>query len=69
MAQHHQELLARLLPRVLGELAPEALALLQSHLEWTELAAGQTLMTQGEPGDAMYLLLSGRLRVFARDCP
>ena len=39
-------------------------ALLRRHLSWVELAAGDTLMFQGEHGDAMYLSISGRLRAF-----
>jgi CRP-like cAMP-binding protein len=32
-------------------------------LDWVELPAGGVLTRQGEPGDAMYLLASGGLRV------
>lgn len=66
-AAHHQHLDALLrhqLHELLGEIAPPATELLLQQLEWQELAAGQVLMTQGEPGDAMYLLLSGRLRTY-----
>jgi NTE family protein len=47
---------------MLGDVDAEALQLLRSHLTWVELAAGDTLMRQGEHGDAMYLSISGRLR-------
>ena len=43
------------------------MALLLEQLEWVEIAAGQTLMTQGDPGDSMYLHVSGRLRVYVRN--
>ncbi|WP_205849079.1 patatin-like phospholipase family protein [Natronospirillum operosum] len=33
-------------------------------LTWVEVAAGETLMVQGDPGDAMYMAVSGRLRVY-----
>jgi len=36
---------------------------LQAGVEWLELPAGGVLMREGEPGDAMYVLASGRLRV------
>lgn len=36
---------------------------LQRELDWVELPAGSVLMRQGDPGDAMYMLASGRLRV------
>ena len=32
-----------------------------------EIAAGQTLIAQGDPGDSMYLSISGRLRAYIRD--
>jgi NTE family protein len=40
-----------------------AIRTLQAGLEWQELPAGGVLMRQGELGDAMYVLASGRLRV------
>jgi len=40
-----------------------AVRTLQESLEWLELPAGGVLMRQGEPGDAMYVVASGRLRV------
>lgn len=36
----------------------------RERLRSVEVASGEVLMSQGEPGDSMYLLLSGRLRVF-----
>ncbi len=62
-----EELLMRQLPALLGELDAASLALLMDKLQWLELAAGQTLMRQGDPGDALYLLLRGRLRTFIHD--
>ena len=50
----------------LRELLPgaddEVLRQWRSRLRPAPLSAGQVLMRQGEPGDSMYLLLSGRLR-------
>ncbi|MDO9143752.1 patatin-like phospholipase family protein [Rhodoferax sp.] len=57
-----EQVLIHHLQRMLGDVDAEALALLRSHLSWVELAAGDTLMFQGEHGDAMYLSISGRLR-------
>ena len=62
--KHLEALLMRQLPSFLGSLEPAALALLLPQLEWVEIAGGQALMTQGEPGDAMYMLVSGRLRAY-----
>ncbi len=60
-------LLEPLLRAFLGAIDDEALAILRDHLEWVEVAAGETLMTQGEPGDAMYISVSGRLRAYVED--
>jgi NTE family protein len=62
-----EDLLARQLRTHLGGLDADGLAQLQRRFEWVELPAGQTLMTQGEPGDAMYMALGGRLRAYIRD--
>ncbi|MCV2354600.1 cyclic nucleotide-binding domain-containing protein [Paucibacter sp. B2R-40] len=60
-------LLLQHLPALLGEVDPPTLDLLRHSLQWVELPAGQTLLRQGEPGDAMYLLLRGRLRTYMTD--
>lgn len=60
-------LLEPLLRAFLGAIDDEALAILRDHLEWVEVAAGQTLMTQGEAGDALYISVSGRLRAYVQD--
>ena len=65
--KHLEALLLQQLPQLLGDLEPAAVELLLTHLEWVEIAGGQPLMTQGEPGDAMYLLVSGRLRTYIDD--
>ncbi len=68
MPQYFQnDLLAQHLRAYLGELEPAALALPADKLQWVELAAGATLMNQGEPGDSMYISVSGRLRAYVRD--
>ncbi|WP_310389477.1 cyclic nucleotide-binding and patatin-like phospholipase domain-containing protein [Roseateles sp.] len=62
--QHLEALLRQHLATLLGEIEAQAIELLLQHLEWVEVSAGQALMTQGDAGDAMYLLLSGRLRTY-----
>ena len=68
MRQAHQdELLERHLRTYLGDVGPAAVAELRACLQWRDVPAGQTLMKQGESGDAMYLILSGRLRAYVED--
>jgi NTE family protein len=57
-------LLDRHLTDLLGPLDPAALDLLHRHLQWQTLSSGDTLLCQGEPGDSMYLVISGRLRAY-----
>jgi NTE family protein len=59
-------LLGQHLQAYFGALEPAAMALLRCSLQWMEIKAGQVLLTQGEPGDAMYLVVSGRLRAYVR---
>lgn len=65
--QEQSELLVRLLRNFIGPIDEAALSVLKNHLEWVEVAAGETLMAQGDPGDSMYLSVSGRLRAYVRD--
>lgn len=44
----------------------ETLKDLVGNVQWIELRAGEVLMAQGSPGDAAYLTISGRLRVYVR---
>ncbi len=46
-------------------LPPEVLSDLVGQLERTYISGGETLYRQGEPGDGLYAVLSGRLRVYA----
>jgi NTE family protein len=64
---HREVLLAQLLARMLGDVAQDAMQYLRQQLRWVELAGGEVLMEQGEPGDSGYLMISGRLRVYVRD--
>ena len=68
MRQPYQdELLDRHLKTYLRNVEPAALDEMRACLEWLEVPGGHTLMTQGEAGDAMYLVLSGRLRSYVND--
>jgi NTE family protein len=55
------------LTALLGPLEPTVMARLLAALRRVHLASGETLITQGEPGDAMYLALTGRLRAYVTD--
>jgi len=66
-ADYQDRLLEQHLTQLLGPLEPDALQSLRGELAWVELAAGHTLMAQGEPGDSMYLSISGRLRAYVTD--
>ena len=59
----HPEL-ADILMDVVGELDPTVVASLEHELRWETLPQGAILMRQGEVGDCLYLVVSGRLRVF-----
>jgi NTE family protein len=65
-SDYHDRLLADLLAQVFGTLDAHALALLRDHLRWVAIAGGQTLMAEGEPGDSMYVSVSGRLRAYVK---
>jgi predicted acylesterase/phospholipase RssA/CRP-like cAMP-binding protein len=42
---------------------PAVLAEIEAHAEWVALAGGETLFSRGDPGDAAYVVISGRLRI------
>jgi NTE family protein len=65
--QHQEALLDASLHALFGELEPATRALLREQLQWVHLPGGAVLMTQGEPGDALYIAISGRLRAYVRD--
>jgi NTE family protein len=64
---HRDALLAQHLQALFGEVSAEALQFLRAHLQWVEVAAGEVLMEQGDPGDSAWLSISGRLRVYVRE--
>ena len=57
--------LAVVLNNLLGEFDIGALQELQAELEWQQLSHGEILFDQGDPGDAMYIVVNGRLRIVA----
>ena len=56
--------LRRALPCVLGDLDESAFEVIRPHLswDWVELSAGDVLFVEGDPSDALYVVVSGRLQ-------
>lgn len=52
------------LNQLFGHLEPEVLATIKDLIEWVPARAGTRLFSEGEPGDAAYLVVTGRLRAF-----
>jgi NTE family protein len=61
---YQESLLLQHLRSYLGIVDEAAIDVVRGRVRWLQLASGETLMRQGEPGDALYLLVSGRLRVY-----
>lgn len=57
-----QQMLA-VLPALLGPLDGELLAAIERQATWLTMRSGQVLFRQGDPGDAWYVVTSGRLAV------
>lgn len=55
--------LIRLLPQVFRTSGPKVLREMGRRFRWVRLERGEKLFSQGDPGDALYILVSGRLRV------
>lgn len=47
-------------------LDPEARAAIEAEAQWTDLGSGDVLFREGDAGDALYVLISGRLRVLIK---
>jgi len=62
LQESHAALLRDVLREELGELAPSVWEKLLPSIRWKQLAAGEQLFREGETGDAMYVVVSGRLR-------
>jgi NTE family protein/lysophospholipid hydrolase len=55
------------LNQLFGHLDTEVLATIKDLIEWVPVRAGTRLFEEGDPGDAAYLVVTGRLRAFRRD--
>ncbi|MEI7865488.1 MAG: patatin-like phospholipase family protein [Chthoniobacterales bacterium] len=66
--RHSREgLLLEVLRQELGHLDSASLERLLPRVRWTELEAGAILFREGDAADAMYVVVSGRLRATKRD--
>ena len=52
--------------RLFSGLDPDARAALEAETEWTRLDGGAVLFREGDAGDSVYVLVTGRLSVFVR---
>jgi predicted acylesterase/phospholipase RssA/CRP-like cAMP-binding protein len=59
--------LASILPALLGDADDAFFEDLRDHLEWVSLPRGAELFRRGDPGDAWYVVTSGRLAVLSTD--
>ena len=55
--------LMQLMPNLMDNFDEHQLQDLEAQLEWLRLKKGDQLIRQGDPGDAMYIVVSGRLKV------
>lgn len=55
------------LSRLFGPLGEEELRTIEGRVEWLHLGSGEILFREGDPGDALCIVLCGRLRVVAGD--
>lgn len=63
MPRIHRTQLVGVLTTLFGELDTAALHDLQARMEWSHLTGGETVFRQGDPGDCMYIIVNGRLRM------
>lgn len=61
-SSQQSELFRRFLTNYFGELTEQVFNEIFSQSQWLELEGGDTLFSQGDPGDAAYFVISGRLR-------
>jgi len=59
-------LLGHALVQLFGEACAGSFREIEAGLEVVHLAGGESLFSQGDPGDCMYIVLGGRLRAVAR---
>ncbi|MCB9337979.1 MAG: patatin-like phospholipase family protein [Lewinellaceae bacterium] len=58
--------LRSILPKLFGEMDDELFLAVLPYLNWKELPGGHHLFHQGDQGDSLFILISGRLQVVVR---
>lgn len=66
-ARLHDARLARQIADLFPDADAQARRALLDGVDWLALAAGETLVRRGDPADAAYVVVAGRLRVLADD--
>ena len=56
------EVLRVVLSQLFGDLDEPTFEVIRPHLAWAELAGGEVLFREGDPSDALFVLISGRLQ-------
>lgn len=67
LQESREALLYEVLEKELGGLNAEARAHLRAAVRWTQLSAGETLFREGDEADAMYVVVSGRLKATRKE--
>jgi len=62
-----KNLLLAILPGLFGGLEEKDFKDIEEISEWVHLLRGETLFNQGDPGDSLYIVVSGRLRAIMHD--
>lgn len=65
--QHQFDLLEKLLVQLLGEIDGALLDAINSEVEWVFLRGNQVLFERGQESEAVYIVLTGRLKAFLED--
>ena len=66
-SERYREQLRVMLTRLLGPLAADAFEHLLAQFDWIEYDGGEQLFAQGDPPDAAYFLVAGRLRALRQE--
>ncbi len=66
MRQDSNAMLLQILLNVFGHMPEDTLAFLNNNLRWLSVRASESIITQGQIDDSMYMVVSGRFRAYVR---